>query len=192
MSSIFRISEALKIHLGRGHSHSVQLKDPSEVDQTSGVSVWLFQVQPDEFSRNSPAPVLREAAAGPNAGDPAAKRKRSAVPPFGLNLYYLVTPTTGNVESDQEVLGRMLLTIHESPMLRVQEPESGQDEQVRIILPGDSLEDRIRLWDSLKSKPYRLSFTCVVRTARLLSSISIEEAPVLSLSSSPLPESPWN
>ena len=182
MSSIYKISEALKSHLSRGYSEAAfELKDPSDSDIQGKVSVWLFQVQPDEFSRNATAPVLMET--GPTPGGSITKRIRSTVPPYGVNLHYLVTPLTGNVESDQEMLGRMLLTIHESPFFSVEDPLSGQDEQLRIILSADSLEDRVRLWDSLKSKSYHLCFTCVVRTARLFSSITTEEAPVLSFSS---------
>lgn len=186
MSSIYKISEALKTHLSRGHSFSVELKDPTEQNPVADVSVWLYQVQPDEFSRNASPPVLEEGRSNGTGG--LTKRKQSIVPPCGINLHYLVTPLAGNVESDHEVLGRMLLTIHESPLIRVPDPQLDQDEQIRIILPAEALEDRIRLWDSLKSKPYRLSFTCVLRTARLYSSLTMEEAPVLSFSSGALPE----
>ncbi|MEI8383901.1 MAG: Pvc16 family protein [Planctomycetota bacterium] len=189
MSSIFSISDSLKTLLSRGHSYTMQLKDPTEADQSNAVSVWLYQIQADEFSRNNAPPVLNKAASNGNEVG-VAKQRRSAVPPLGVNLFYLVTPMTGNVESDHEVLGRMLLTIHESPTLRVQQSELGEDELIRISLPADPLEERLHLWDSLKTKPYRLSFICLLRTARLFTSNVIEEAPVLNLSSAPLLEFP--
>lgn len=167
----------------------MELKDPTEAAQSDAVSVWLYQVQPDEFSRNAPPPILAEATV---TGGTVSRRIRSAVPPFGVNLYYLITPLTGNIDSDQEVLGRILLNIHESPVLRIVEPDLGEDEQIRISLPADPLEERLHLWDSLKSKPYRLSFICLLRTARLFSSLTVAEAPVLGLVTTGAGEFPRN
>lgn len=175
MASIFQISDALKTHLTRGHAHQVQLEDPAKAGLI-GVSVWLYQVQFDEFCRNATTPVLNE-------GQPGGKRKRLAAPPMCVNLYYLVTPMTGHVSSDYDVLGRLLLTIHESPTFRVNKPELGEEDLIRISLPTDPLEERLHLWDSLKSKPYQVSFVCLLRAARLYSSLTVEEAPVVGVTS---------
>lgn len=183
MSAIVAISEGLKAHLKAGlpNTTTVSLKDPS-TSPSNAVSVWLYQVQPDEFTRNAKPPVIAESQGG------FSKRTRSLVAPLGVNLYYLVTPLMESVESEQEMLARVMLRIHESPVVKVQQPPPGVDEEVRISLPADPLEERLRLWESLKVRPYRLSFVCLLRTVRLISSQTIDEAPVLSLTSVAAPE----
>ena len=191
MSSISTISKALKTHLTKPNSDFVvELKDPTEGFQGNVVSVWLYQILPDEFSRNASSPILNEAVS--NGTGSLSKRKRSAAPPLGVNLYYLITPLTGAVDSDHDELGRLLLTIHESPVLRVVQPDLGEDELIRISLPADPLEERLHLWDSLKATKYRLSFICLLRTARLFTANTVEEAPVVGLTTKPSREFPRN
>jgi hypothetical protein len=178
MSAIWQISRAFSSLLSDALEaadlpHAVKEVDPSKFKDEKGASVWLYQTVADEFSRNGAKPVIDDPADPP--------RRRSVHPPLGVNLSYLVTPMTGNIEEEQDVLSQILLTIHESPVLTVRDLTLGLNEQVRIYANADNFEERMRLWETLKDKPYQLSFICVLRTARLFSSQAIKEVPVRSL-----------
>lgn len=140
---------------------SVVLEDPSRPPVANAnalrLSLWLYQVVPDEFQRNlPPTPVI-----GTNG-----KKHLVKPPALALNLYYLVTPLTGAPDSDQRALGLAMLALHLNPGLTLHIPADGVSEDVRIGLVSDQLEDRVRLWESL-SEPYRLSVCYLVRTVRL-------------------------
>ncbi len=157
---------------------TVVLDDPRK--PTSGgsaarVSLWLYQVGIDEFGRNNPSPLFPGTAAQP-------KPTRFAFPPLGVNLFYLITPVLGsnNPTADQTALARAMLTLHENAVLAVSNPSVGLSEQIRIGLASESLDDRVKLWESL-SEPYRLSACYVVRTVRLMSPLIETVTPVASM-----------
>ncbi len=118
------------------------------------VSVWLYQATPDEYFRNLPVAAV--------SGNP----KRELGPPLALNLHYLVTPITGSPDSDQQVLAVAMLALHLTPVLMIGNLSDNVDEEIRISLVSDSLEDRVRLWESL-NVPYRLSASYLARTVRI-------------------------
>jgi hypothetical protein len=162
-------SQALKesIEQTLGGSTSVVLTDPTQ-GNGNRVSVWLYQVGIDEFGRN----------ALPAAGDDrAASRTRAALPPLGVNLYYLITPIFDRPEADQQALGQVMLGLYEDPILGVFEPAAGVNDQVRVSPVPDALDDRARLWEAL-GKPYRLCACYIVRTVRLVSQKTATVAPV--------------
>ena len=74
-----------------------------------------------------------------------------------------------------------------APILSVRDFSLGLNEQIRLSLPYETLEERVRLWESLKDKSYQLSFTCLLRTARLFSSRVFDEVPVASFASTDFP-----
>ncbi len=181
MSSIFKISEAFQKLLATGAAVTVELKDPT-LTAAGSVSLWLYQIVPDEYSRNAATPILQEATSG------SQPRRRSAVPPLGINLCYLVTPLISDTQSAHDTLGQLLLTIHENSIFTVRDTNLGIDELIRVSLPGEQLEDRLKLWDSLRTKPYQLSFVCHLRTVRLFSTKLVEDYVVVGGSSKPIPE----
>jgi hypothetical protein len=136
----------------------VVLADPTKA--TAGeVSLWLYQVTVDEFSRNRPAAQLETAA-----GRPARLR----LPPLGLNLSYLITPVVDDQEMAQTMLGAVMLALHERPQFAVELAGAEVNEFVRVSFAADALDDRVKLWEAL-SRPYRLSVCYQLRTARLVS-----------------------
>jgi hypothetical protein len=150
---------------------SVVLTDPATNSDgdASQVSLWLYQVSVDEFTRNATASIA-EVANG--------RRMRFQLPPLGVNLSYLITPM-GNHESAQSVLACVMLALHEEPVLHAIDAGSEVKEHARVSLQTDSLDDRIRLWESL-GKPHRLSVACLVRTVRLFSKRIDPAAPIVS------------
>lgn len=175
MTSVASISQALKKHLqDEDAGFGVELTSPTR-DEVQTTSLWLYQVTPDEFSRNGPAPTLQEASAG--------RPRQVGLRPLGVNLYYLVTPMKVDTLANFDEISRLMLRIHEQPLMFVPTPLGGSD-PIRISIGSESLEDRFRLWDSLKNKPYRLSFTCVLRTGKLQSSLVSDEHAVSSVGAS--------
>ncbi len=175
MTSISTISQAFKAHLEDvAVGFLVELKSPVR-DDNPNTSLWLYQVTPDEFSRNGPPPTLQEASPG--------KPRQVGLRPLGVNLYFLVTPMKDDMIANHDEMTRLMLCIHDEPVIFVPKPLGGTD-AIRISIGSESLEDRLRLWDSFKSKPYRLSFTCVLRTGKLQSSQVLTEYPVLSVGES--------
>src|SRR5690349_9460880 len=70
---------------------SIVLTNPAEPDGDRRLSLWLYNVLPNEHLRNTPFIRLK--------GDVQIQ-----YPALPLNLYYLLTPSTGSDEGDQYVL----------------------------------------------------------------------------------------
>jgi hypothetical protein len=159
-----------------GHP-SVVLTDPSGADE-GAVSLWLYQVAADEFVRNAPVPRAE-------TGDGRTVRYR--LPPLGVNLFYLLTPMAKDPAAQQNQLAQAMLALHENSVVRVPDPSDPDSasaaadaevtEAVRVSLIPDSLDDRVRLWESI-NKPYRLSVAYQVRTVRLVSKLTEDSGTV--------------
>src|SRR5512134_1103507 len=69
---------------------NIVLANPGQVALPQGVvrqmSLWLYQVSPNEHLRNQP--FIRRTAAGPPSVDDL-----QFYPPLSLNLFYLLTPS---------------------------------------------------------------------------------------------------
>jgi hypothetical protein len=152
---------------GTGTPPNVVWTAPSQ-GNTSQVSVWLYQVAVDEFSRNAPAPQ----------GDyQTPTRTKAAAPPLGINLYYLITPYFEQTETEQQALAQVMLYFYENPVLAVYQPDVGVNDQVRVTPLPDSLADRATLWQAL-TQPFKLSMSYIVRTVRLINPNLVPVAPV--------------
>jgi hypothetical protein len=135
---------------------SIVLINPAEnPNQLRRISLWLYQVQENEFLRNKPK--SRE----PN--DDARVR----YPPLPLNLFYLLTPSTNDVVGDQLVLGRAMQLFHDNAILRLENPdEPAEAEELRITMCQRDLRELAEVWEALQ-QPYRLSVCYEVRVPRI-------------------------
>jgi hypothetical protein len=119
------------------------------------VSLWLYQVQENEFLRNQPA--LRV----PQHDD------QIQFPPLVLNLYYLLTPSTNSVEGDQMVLGRSMQIFNDNASLLLQSAEEpGTAEELRVSMCQRDLRELAEVWEALQ-QPYRLSVCYEMRLVRI-------------------------
>jgi hypothetical protein len=121
------------------------------------VSLWLYQVVPNDHLRN--APNVRRRA---DTDDAAV-----FYPPLGVNLLYLLTPSTGDDLGDQQVLGRALQTFHDQAILRLasrQDPDRA--EELHLSLAPRTIEELAEVWEAMQ-QPYRLSVCYEVRAARI-------------------------
>jgi hypothetical protein len=135
-------------------------KPPPETETPANnkLSLWLYQVTEDEFTRNQPS-VARTPAA--NGGDSA----ELLFSPLALNLYYLLTPLTDSALTDQELLGKAMEVFHDNALVHV--PMEDRDvQELRIVLCRLDLEELTRIWDALR-QPYKLSVSYHVRVARI-------------------------
>ena len=168
MPSITTISTVFSEHLTSAAA-LVELKSPMD-EANQNTSLWLYQVTLDEHSRNCSAPLLQESTAVNSA------RKKGIVP-LGVNLQFLVTPMRSNINANYDELTRLFVAINDASILHVPKLTGGHD-SLRISILTESLEDRFRIWDSFKNKAYRISFSCILRTAILDSDRVVDEFPV--------------
>lgn len=119
------------------------------------LSLWLYQVQGNEFMRNQAPSRL------PQQDDTIQS------PPLPLNLYYLLTPSTKSMEGDQMVLGRSLQIFHDNSILLLESKEKpGTAEELRISMCQRDLRELAEVWEALQ-QPYRLSVCYEVRVIRI-------------------------
>ena len=126
---------------------SIDLRSPKEMREDSeaqGVSLWLYRIvrNPDLLNRPPPRPAPDQIA-------------RHALP---IDLYYLVTPIAPESTDEQVLMGRVLQTFNDHPILRgsdLQDPLADPDE-IRLALETPSVEEQTRIWNALQES-YQLS-----------------------------------
>jgi hypothetical protein len=130
--------------------------DPTVVRQ---MSLWLYQIVPNEFLRN--APPVRVRSGNDDTVD--------MYPPLALNLQYLLTPSTGNDEGDLLVLGRSLQVFHDQSVLPMPAVENGGfAEELHVSFAPRTIEELAKVWEAMQ-QPYRLSVCYEVRMVRIAS-----------------------
>jgi hypothetical protein len=147
---------------------AIVFKNPTETarDSAHRLSLWLYQVTEDEFTRNMPAQRPSPTTTQPAA--PAVPTYRHIFPPLALNLYYLVTPFAPSSEADQMLLGKTMQVMYDNAIVLVYDEANEVFEELRIMLCRLSLEELTRIWEALQ-EPYRLSVCYKVRVARITS-----------------------
>ena len=132
---------------------------PLDVNVVRQMSLWLYQVMPNEFLRN--APPVRVRSGNDDTVD--------MYPPLALNLLYLLTPSTGNDEGDQLVLGRSLQIFHDQSVLAMPAVEiDGFTEELHVSFAPRTIEELAKVWEAMQ-QPYRLSVCYEVRMVRIAS-----------------------
>jgi hypothetical protein len=125
-------------------SVTVSLVSPKELDEVGGLSVWLYRVVRNAELANLPAPRPKPNELGRT--------------PLPLDLYYLITPFQEEAEADQVLLGRVMQTFHDTPVLRGADltPPIRDDCALRVSLEPQTLEQLTQVWQALQ-EPYQLS-----------------------------------
>lgn len=128
------------------------------------ISVYLYNVAELASMRNQPTPL-----------------QNPSKPPLYLNLRYLITPLTQNVEDDQTVLGKILQLFHDTPVLRsssLQGSLSEAGEDLKVMLDPLTVDELSKLW-SMISAPYRLSVGYTVYPVKIDSTVKQDSTPVI-------------
>jgi hypothetical protein len=113
-------------------------KDAQE--QKAKISIFLYNITEVSSMRNQPQNPSR--------------------PPIilNLNLQYLITPLTDNIEHDQILLGKIMQLFAQTPVLHgklLQGSLNKEDNNLRIVLNELTIEELNKLWTML-STPYKL------------------------------------
>jgi hypothetical protein len=135
--------------------NSIVLMNPADaaLQNDHRVSLWLYQVQQNEFLRNAPPVRL------PNDD--------LQFPALAVTLFYLLTPHTNSDEGDQLVLGRALQIFHDNAILLLESAEEpGRGEELKIMMSHRDLRELAEVWEALQ-QPYRLSVCYEVRVPRI-------------------------
>jgi hypothetical protein len=137
----------------------------------TGVSLFLYKAGRNELQRTPPAKP-----------DPQGRPRRPQLP---LNLYFLLTPWAKEASLEHEVLGWMMRTLEDSPILPAGLLNSAiagvfDPEETVEIVPGDlTYEELFRIWDVLPND-YHVSVPYVARIVRIDSQFDVVQTePVL-------------
>lgn len=138
-------------------------KDAAE-QKPPQISVYLYNATELTSMRNQPT-----------------QTQNPSKPALYLNLRYLITPLTKNVEDDQIVLGRILQIFNDMPVLRGSDlqgslREGGED--LKVIMDQLSAEELGKIWGMLMT-PYRLSVGYSVYPIKIESPIKPDTKPVI-------------
>jgi hypothetical protein len=153
---------------------NIVLTNPGQIGLPQGVmrqlSLWLYQVVPNEHMRNAPfVRKQRPAPPGQQASD-----DDQFYPPLVLNLSYLLTPSiqtdgggANDQVADQRVLGRAMQIFHDQSVLRMDSRQSpGQSDELHLSLAMRTIEELAEVWEAMQ-QPYRLSVCYEVRIVRI-------------------------
>jgi hypothetical protein len=179
---VSRVSEFLRHTLWLGLSadsvtsqlvtneQNIVLANPGQVALPQGVlrqmSLWLYQVSPNEHLRNQP--FVRRTTPGPPVNDDV-----QFYPPLALNLFYLLTPSIQDAGgasdqlADQQVLGRVMQVLHDQSILHMpslQTPETAHE--LHVSLAPRTIDELAQVWEAMQ-QPYRLSVCYEVRAVRV-------------------------
>ena len=124
----------------------------ADVAKNPALSMWLYKVDEDQYTRNSPE--VRSAD--------GSKRLGHALP---LVLSYLLTPLRDE-GADLMLLGKSMEALHRSAILP-SNADQGVFEDLRISLHRRSLEELTRVWEALRES-YRLSVCYQVRVTQIV------------------------
>lgn len=147
-----------------GSEAAIVLQNPTEAmeDSSNRISLWLYQVNENEFMKNRPP--LRQV--DDQAPDPHGAAR---IPPLALDLHYLVTPLGPSAEADHMLLGRTLETLYDASTVFLHDPGSAVAEELRVIFCRLALDEIAHVWEALQ-KAYRLSVCYQLKVARIDSS----------------------
>lgn len=149
---------------------NIVLANPGQVTLPQGVvrqlSLWLYQVLPNEHLRNQP--LVRRGTGGPPPDD-----DQQFYPPLSLDLFYLLTPSIQDAGgasdqlADQRVLGRVMQVLHDQSIIAMpnrQAPAAAHE--LHVSLAPRTIDEIAQVWEAMQ-QPYRLSVCYQVRAVQI-------------------------
>jgi hypothetical protein len=149
-----------------GSEQEISLSNPGQaVPGVRRLSLWLYQIVPNEHLRNPP--IVRRT-------NPANARDDDAqfFPPLHLNLLYLLTPSVqdggaNDPVADQRLLGRAMQVFNDQSIVTMDSKQNpGQAEELHLSLAPRTIEELAEVWEAMQ-QPYRLSVCYEVRSVRI-------------------------
>jgi hypothetical protein len=137
--------------------HQITLSSPEDVTDEFKLSLFLYQITKEPHYANQPM-------------KPSGSKAFFGQPLY-LNLFYMITPNTKDVEKDQILLGKVAQIFNDNPVLKgpaLQGPLAVDGEDIKLIFNPLSLDEIIKIWTVIsKSKPYRFSLYYEVTPVRI-------------------------
>jgi hypothetical protein len=147
----------------------ISLRSPHDLKEQSQnpghLSLFLYRIVEDGCLKNQPF----------QPADGNFQRH----PPLALDLFYLVTPNTGDVKNDHLLLGKVMQVFYDNAIIKKEALQGALRENVqelRLLLNPISMEDITKLWNAFMMS-YRLSVSYEVRVVYLDSARPLQEAP---------------
>jgi hypothetical protein len=147
------------IHSPRQIIHTAPKDAPTKSAQ---ISVFLYNVAELSSMRNQPK----------NTQNPTL---------LYLNLRYIITPLTQNIETDQIVLGKIMQLFAQTPVLRGSDLHGNLSESavdLKITLDELNIDDLNKLWSMLWA-PYKLCVAYSVFPVAIQAAKPLETKPVI-------------
>jgi hypothetical protein len=145
-------------------SADLSKEDPKFLDShPTNLSLFLHRVTISEHGRNTSQ----------------LPSKDYTRPPLTVDLHFLMTAWSDEALFEQVILAWSMQQLHQHPILEASSlsPANWQPEDRVQVIPTDlSLEDIMRIWDSLQPS-YRLSVAYVARVVRIDSAEDPQQAP---------------
>ena len=141
-----------------GNPPTVEVASPVDLTNETTLSIWLYQVTPNDHLTNVPTVRIRG-------------ELTESITPLPLNLFYLLTPLQKNELKNQATLGRALQVLYDNAVLQL---NAGDDvEELHLNICQRSIEELAEVWEAVQ-KPYRLSVCFEVRVVRIDSELRVE------------------
>jgi hypothetical protein len=152
-----RADPALRLLFTPFGAATVSLSNPDEMAAAgeTGISLWLYRVMRDDQRLNTPPERI------------GSRLRPTPLPMLGADM--AVPPP----ETQQHVLGAVLQTFHERPLLAgvlLAGDHSGTSVELALRLESLTIEELGRLWDSLEH-PFQLSLSYEVGVVAIRSTV---------------------
>jgi hypothetical protein len=149
---------------------SLSTPDGMEAAGEIGLSMWLYRLVRDEQTLNRP----------PRRVSATLTRRR----PLPVRAHYLMTPiVTGATkipapEAEQLIIGRLLQTFHDDPLVPAHPPTSPHPSPVELAVRLETLglDETSRIWEGLE-RSYQLSVSYEVAIVMVESALQPRSAP---------------
>ena len=149
---ISEVSQLLRTVLQTGlATNDIVLTNPGDQGPDITLSIWLYQVTPNEHLRNFPNVRVQN-------------QNFDQLTPLPLDLCYLLTPLKKDETANQQTLGRALQVLYDNAILTLNAGDNV--EELHISICQRSIEELAKVWEALQ-KPYRLSVCFEVRVVRI-------------------------
>jgi hypothetical protein len=155
LTDAFSAEPLLNALLGMGYV--ISPRTPAEMQTAGaqpqrGLSVWLYQVDRNEFLLNQP----------PERIAPDLLRR----PPMPLDLHYLITPISDDPINEQLMLGRVVQALNDGAILPADPAHPELRDELRVTLENPGVDALSRIWTALE-QPHRLSVSYLVQVVEI-------------------------
>ena len=154
LTDAFQAEPLLNALLAMGHV--ISPRTPAEMEaaspQQKGLSVWLYQVDRNEFLLNQPPERI------------ALDLLRR--PPVPLDLHYLVTPIADDPINEQLMLGKVVQVLNDNAIFPADPADPELQDELRVTLENPGVDALSRIWTAL-DQPHRLSVSYLLQVVEI-------------------------